>query len=282
MKEKRNMAAVLGTLLLSIMFVFSYVSDVSAHTAADRIRVVDQAGLLSDGEEAQLSDQLDEISERQQVDVVVVTADSLEGASAMEYADDFFDYNGYGLGDERDGILFLISMEDRSWYISTSGYGIVAVTDAGLEYMSEKFLPYLKDGEYAKAFGEYALQCDDYITQAQAGTPYDVDHIPTEPFSHAGALLIAIAVGVVAALIATGIMRLGLHSVYSKIEADSYVKKNSLRLTREHELFLYKTVTQREKPKEERSSNSSSSSSGGSSTHTSSSGKTHGGGGGSF
>ena len=89
MKEKRNMAAVLGTLLLSIMFVFSYVSDVSAHTAADRIRVVDQAGLLSDGEEAQLSDQLDEISERQQVDVVVVTADSLEGASAMEYADDF-------------------------------------------------------------------------------------------------------------------------------------------------------------------------------------------------
>lgn len=107
-----------------------------------------------------------------------------------------------------------------------------------------------------------------------------IDNIPTEPFSHVGAILIAVVIGFVIALIATGIMRLDLHSVYSQPAADNYIKKNSLRLTRENELFLYKNVTRTEKPKENSLSNNSSS--GGSTTHTSSSGRTHGGGGGKF
>lgn len=119
----------------------------------------------------------------------------------------------------------------------------------------------------------FAEQCDDYITQARAGTPYDVDNIPMEPFSPLGALIIAVVVGFVVSLIATGIMRLGMHSVFSEAAADSYMKKDSLRLTKNYELFLYRNVTKTEKPKE----TDISSSSGGSTTHTSSSGNTHGG-----
>lgn len=279
MKNKHKIAAALLALLIGIAFVSAMVPAATADAANDLMRIVDWADLLSDSEEAQLSDQLDEISERQQVDVVVVTVASLEGQAAMEYADDFYDYNGYGFGEGHDGILFLLSMEERDWYIATTGFGITAVTDAGREYMSEKFLPSLSDGEYAEAFGIFAEQCDDYITQAKAGTPYDVDHIPTEPFSHVGALLIAVVAGFVIALIATGFMRLGLHSVHSQPAADSYMKSGDLRLTREYELFLYKDVTRRERPKEDDSPKSSS---GGSQTHTSSSGTTHGGGGGKF
>ena len=86
-------------------------------------RLVDKAELLSDSEKTELLYTLDEISERQQVDVVVLTVPSLEGASPMEYADDFYDNNGYGFGDNHDGILFLISMEERDWYISTTEIG---------------------------------------------------------------------------------------------------------------------------------------------------------------
>lgn len=289
MKNKNKIVTVLLTLLLGITFAVSTAPAVTAAAAGDMMRIADLADLLSDSEEAEISDQLDEISERQQVDVVVVTVDSLEGESVMDYADDFYDYNGYGFGAEDDGILFLLSMEERDWYISTSGFGVTAVTDAGRGYMAEKFLPYLSDGEYAEAFRIFAEQCDDYITQARTGAPYDVDNIPTEPFSHVGALMIAVVLGFVIALIATGIMRLGLHSVHSQPAADSYMKKSNLRLTREYELFLYKNVTRTEKPKESSSSSSSSSNSSssnsrprGSVTHTSSSGKKHGGGGGKF
>ena len=279
MKNKNKVVTALLMLFMGIAFVISVTLTVTVDAAGGMMRIVDWADLLSDSEKTELSDKLDEISERQQVDVVVVTVNSLEGASAMDYADDFYDYNGYGFGTQRDGILFLISMEERDWYISTSGFGITAVTDAGNRYMSEKFLPYLSDREYAEAFCIFAEQCDDYITQARTGVPYDVDNIPIESFSHMGALIIAIAIGFIISLIITGVMRLNLHSVYSQPTADSYMKKDSLRLTREYELFLYRNIIRTEKPKESRSSNSRS---GGSTTHISSSGRTHGGGGGKF
>lgn len=278
MGRKNKKFTVFFAMCLCMAFVMAVATAVTAEAAGGLARLVDRADLLSDSEEEELSGELDEISERQQVDIVVVTVESLEGASAAAYADDFFDYNGYGFGTDRDGILFLIGMEERDWYISTSGYGITAVTDAGLEYMSEKFLPYLSDGEYAEAFHIFAVQCDDYITQAKAGAPYDIDNVPTEPFSPLGALLIALTAGFVTALIATGVMRHGLRSVRSQIAADSYMKRDSLRITKDYELFLYRNITRTERAKESSAPHSG----GGSSTHTSSSGRTHGGGGGKF
>jgi len=61
-------------------------------------RLVDQADLLSSSEERALLKELDEVSERLGFDVVVVTAMTLGGKSPRAYADDFFDYNGYGFG----------------------------------------------------------------------------------------------------------------------------------------------------------------------------------------
>ena len=159
----------------ALVLLFFPVSPVFA--AEDAPRLVDGADLLTDSEETALRDKLDEISERQQVDLVIVTTDSLEGKSPMEFADDFYDYNGYGFGDSYDGVLFLISMEERDWHISTTGFGITAITDAGREYISENFLEDLSDGEYGAAFTTFAELCDAFITQAREGQPYDVGNL---------------------------------------------------------------------------------------------------------
>lgn len=274
---KKRVFTICSALLLSVVLAFPVCAE------SNVARLLDEPDLLSEREEADLESKLDEISERQKVDIVVAAVNSLEGMTAMEYADDFYDYNGYGFGAENDGILFLISMGERDWYISTTGYGITAVTDAGREYMSEQFLEDLSGGEYAAAFTTFAELCDDFITQAKTGEPYDIDHMPQEPFDPFATLLVALGVAFVVSLIATGIMRGKLKSVHSQPVADSYVKEGSMKLTKEKDLFLYKTVDRREKPKPENSGNSGgSSSSGGSQTHTSSSGRTHGGGGGKF
>lgn len=251
-----------------------------AFAADDLPRLVDMADLLSDDEEADLSGLLDEISRRQQVDVVVVTVNSMEGASAMEYADDYYDYNGYGYGDERDGILLLISMDERDWYISTCGFGITAFTDAGLEYISEIFVNDLSLGDYAAAFTSFARLCDNFLTQAKTGEPYDVDFLPKEPFEPFLSLVTAFVIAFIIALIATTLMKGQLKTVRSQTAADNYMKQDSMKLTRKNDLFLYKKVDRRKK--ETTSSSGSSGSSGGSRTHTSSSGTTHGGSGGKF
>ena len=238
-------------------------------------RVVDMADLLDNSEEAALLSMLDEISIRQELDVVVVTVNTLDGKTPMDYADDFYDYNGYGFGENRDGVLLLVCMEDRDWRISTSGYGITVFTDAGIEYISEKFLPDLSDGNYADAFTTYAELCDEFITQARTGEPYDTNNLPKEPFNVFTSLLISLAVGILVSLIVTGKMKGKLKTVRMQPAAEEYVRKGSMLVTESSDLFLYSHVDRRVKSKDNDSG-------GGSSTHTSSSGSSHGGGGGKF
>ncbi|MDD6022375.1 MAG: TPM domain-containing protein [Oscillospiraceae bacterium] len=274
MKIKKSILTVLLALIICLTAV------IPSFAAGSMPRLVDNADLLTDSEESALLTKLDEISERQQADIVVVTVNTLDGKTPMDYADDFYDYNGYGFGENKDGVLLLISMEDRDWWMSTTGYGITAVTDAGIEYISEKFLSDLSEGDYEAAFTTYAELCDDFFTQAKTGEPYDTGHMPKEPFNLAWNLFVALAIGIALAAIITNRMKSKLKTVKYQPAANNYVKANSMNVTESRDMFLYTHVDRREKPQE--TSSSGGSTSGGSTTHTSSSGSTHGGGGGKF
>lgn len=268
MKNKKRII----TLILALML---FATAVFPAFAADLPRLIDNAELLSQTQQSKLLSKLDEISERQQADIVIVTVDSIGDYTPQEYADDFYDYYGYGYGDNKDGVLLLVNMGERDWYISTTGYGITAITDAGLDYISDKFVSKLSDGDYDKAFMTYAKLCDKFFTQAKTGKPYDVGNMPKEPFDIVMSLIISLAIGLAVAFIATGIMKSKLKTVRYQSAAGNYVRANSMNVTTNSDLFLYTHIDRHEKPQ-------NNSSSGGSSTHTSSSGSTHGGGGGKF
>lgn len=226
---------------------------------------------------------LDEISVRQNFDVVIVTVGSLGAKSAQAFADDYYDCNGYGMGADRDGVLLLISMEERDWYISTCGYGIEAITDAGRNTMSDYFVPYLSDGDYYTAFKTYAELCDKFVTQARTDVSYDIGNlddldysIPLTAEDWITAVCVNIVIGIVAALIVCSILKSKLKTVAMQRGANNYTVEDSFEVTQSSDLFLYSTVSRTAKPKENESSG------GGSSTHTSSSGTSHGGGGGKF
>jgi uncharacterized protein len=238
-------------------------------------RLVDDANLLTSSEEAELLEKLDEISERQQCDVVIVTVNSLGGKTAQDYADDFYDYNGYGFGKGRDGMLLLVSMGTRDWYISTTGFGAKAITDAGIEYISEKFVSDLSGGYYADAFNTYAKLCDSFITQAKEGNPYDVGQMPKASLPWM-VYPMCLIVGIIIAFIATLTMKGQLETVRFQAAASDYMKKDGVHLTGQRERFLYRNVTRIPIPQK------SSGGRGGSSMHHSSSGRSHGGGGGKF
>lgn len=252
-------------LLLAAVFVLvSFVLPVSAASS----RLADEAGLLSDAECAAVEKQLDALSAQYGLDVVIVTTQSTGGSTPMEYADDYFDYNDYA----PDGVLLLISMEESDWWISTTGYGIQAFTDAGIAYIGDKVVPYLSDGEYADAFTAFADLCDQFLAQAKAGDPFDTHNLPKEPFKLVRNVIVALVIGLAAAFLATGSMKKKLKSVVEKAQANDYVTPGSLQITQSRDFHLYTQLNRVEKAQ----------SSGGSSTHTSSSGTTHGGGGGKF
>ena len=274
---KKNLLITILTIFLCLFMVVPVLAegeDAENGFADEQYRLLDMASLLSDEEVDSLTSRLDELSLRQKMDVVIATTDTLDGKSVVEYADDLYDYCSFGYGANRDGLILVISMEDNDWYISTCGYGITVFTDAGIEYIGKQIVPYLSDSDFTRAFATYITLCDEFITQAKTDKPYDIGSLPREPLSPAW-ILVSLIVGLILSCTTVGKMKAKLTTVRAQAAANSYIKPGTLNINDSREMFLYRSVTRTQKPK-------NNSSSGGSSTHTSSSDTTHGGGGGKF
>ncbi len=279
---KRKRLSKLAIFFLSLFLLFPVKTVLAAETNANEDgdltgdllypRLLDDAGLLTDSEAAELLDQLDEVSKRQNFDVVIITVEGLENDTPQQFADDIYDYCGYGYGENHDGILLLLSMEDRDWAISTTGYGITAFTSSGQEYLVDQFKPYLSDGNYAKAFQIFVEECDDFLTQAANGEPYGKGNMPYIPLSWFH-IVIALGVGLLIGGITVGVMAGSMKSVRKQAAARDYLREGSLNLTDSRDVFLYRTLDRRERPKEDDDH---------SDVHTSSSGTSHGGSSGKF
>lgn len=263
--------------ILSLMLVFALlVIPVSASQMDNTDFVVDNGGLLTDGEEQLLEALAAQISEEWECQTVIVTADSLNGKDITAYADDTFDYEGYGYGSGDDGIILVVDMGEREWAISTHGYGITAFTDYGQEYMMDRVLPDLSDGDYYDAFETFLEECDDLLEQARDGEPLDVRESGGggSGFFSIFRLIFSIGAGMLLAFIPMSGLKKEINNVQSKTGAADYVRSGSMKVTQSSDRFLYSHVSKRARPK---NNGSSGGRSGGSRTHRSSSGRSHGG-----
>ena len=235
-------------LLFAIIICTMAVTPAFADEIGD-IRVNDFAGLLNDSEFLEVQDKLNEVSKSTNMDVIVVTTNSLEGMDTQDYSELCYDSFGY----TGDCVILLVSMEYRDVDVTSLGENAMNIfsTDE-CSRIREDITEYLTDGRYCDAFIEYADLVDN--------TVYDATH-----FDIFFNLLIAIGVGLVIALIVVLIMKSQLKSVRYQSAASNYMKPGSMEVTAAHEHFLYRNVT---RVKIEKNS-----SSGGSGSSNSSSGK---------
>ena len=270
------------TLALALFFILSITLPVCAESGdgfnSPYARLQDDAALLSSDEYNEVLSRLDELCERQSFDVVIHTTEDMDGySSVVAYPDDYYDYNGYGYGEDRDGIILVVAMNTRDLYISTCGFGITAFTDYGIDTLLDDVKGYFSDGDYYGGFCSFISEADEYITSAKNGSPYDINdgdyYYSSERsgFFNFTWLMASLIMGLVCALIIVGTMKAQLKTVRPALAAGSYVRKDSIKVKSERDIYLYRNVSRTEIVRE--------SSSGGSSTHVSSSGTTHGGGG---
>ena len=284
MKKILSLITVLALLSIFCLPVF----------AAEKPLLVDESNLLSSEEFSSLESILNSYSDELGFDIVVLTVGSLDGKSSMEYADDYYDYNGYGQGENHDGCILLLSMEERDWWLSTTGYGITNVFTDEANVLNNPdveavfvppfaYMPVKADG-----FVEFANFAKDCVNQARYGMPYDTNNL-IDGYNNGGVDeysttegrikngVISFIIAAVISLVITLITRSGyLKAVKFNANANNYLVPGSMHLTKSYDNFLYSNTTR------VRIQSESSSSGGGSSTHTSSSGTSHGGGGGKF
>jgi len=259
----------------SILFVLLLTMTVFCTVYADKELVADQAGLFSEEEEANLREGARVLGEQYAMDIVIVTASDTEGKSSREYADDYFDYNGYGKGEESDGILLLLDYDNREAYISTSGSGIRYLTDERTGRILDKvFNNGLTDGDNYGAANAFLEATGSYLA---AGIP-EGQYNASEPVANTLSVMEAVGGAVVSGAFAFGffVMTKGRYKGRPKPGIFEYRKNSLVNIGIVEDNLVNQYVTTR---RIVRQSSSSGSSSGRSTTHRSSSGRSHGGGG---
>ena len=220
--------------------------------------VADNADVLTDAEEADLTAKLEALGSEYGLEIGAVTVDSYEGKDPQAFADDFYDANGYGYGENDDGIIVVFNTGEgdgnRNIAISTHGIGDDLLTENEISIIIEMMSGSIKNGDFKGAFDCFVVECENAIDPS-----ISIIWIP-----------VSILIGFGLAFLIVKIQASKLKTVRAQADAADYV--GNVMLTAQYDNFMYKNVTSSPKAK----------SSSGGSTHTSSSGRTHGGGNKSF
>ena len=263
--------------LISLLLLVLLVSALAVSASAAGPLVVDEAGVLSAEDCARLEDQARRISDTYGIETIIYYTDTLDGKSSAQFTDDFWYENGYS----PDCSIFMVAVVDREYYFYNRGLGSTVITDYGSEYIDGKVIPYLSDGDWSKAAGQYlTFMTEFYNHYAETGTPYDVNEKPNE----LKILLLSIfgntGIGLLLAGLPLRKQKKSMNTVAAKTQAQDYLRKDSFQLSLREDAMTGQHTSRTLIPRTE--STGSSSHSGGTTMHSSSHGGSFSGHGGKF
>ena len=220
------------TLLTVFTLILALIIPLSVSAGSQPVRhVVDDADVLSVGEESTLQAKLEKLSSKLKCHIIVVAINDLGYLSSYSYADSYYHNNGYGYGKDKSGVLLLISLEDgsygnREYYIYTYGEAEDKLGDSELTDIEDAMLPHLRESKYYDGFVAFADACRDELS-----------------FDIVTNLIIAVAIGAIIAFVILAGMKKQLKSVRPQRNAANYVRQGSFMLTKDLDLYLYRNIT---------------------------------------
>lgn len=169
--------------LLQVLVICLSVLLLATNISAEKAKLYDDYGMLTNSEAIAVERELQTVSDKYGIDVVIHTTGSTKGKDIVPYADNFMDYyyldNPNSKADEC--ILLVIDMGNRETYISTKGQKTIAYfTDYGLDLIGQSVRSYLKNGDNYNAFLKFVDEVERYIISAQNGNIIDIHYNTVE------------------------------------------------------------------------------------------------------
>ncbi len=284
------------SITLALFFVLSFAVLAYAY---DNF-IDDSAMLFSSDETSEITDCVESFSLETGYSLAVVTTDDSMGKSSDEYADDYLDDLIDNQSWSEDSMLFLIDMDNREIYISTTGSAMDSYDSFQIDNIIDSGYSELVQGNYARAvilmtetaegiynesndenydniygyigsyedygYNEYDYDYNDYVDNNRSGFSVDFTDI-----------LVYIIVGIGAA----GITVLIVKSKYKNHGKDDMFDTDdiSLDITGSTDNVISRNVVTTRIPKNNNHGKHGGGFSGGGSVHRSSGGRMHGGGG---
>lgn len=225
-------------LSLAVLLVLS----LALPAAARETYVYDEAGLLTTQEAQSLNAQAGAIAEHYGCGVYMVAVrdfrDYTDSASVYDAAWGIYHGLGLGAGDDREGMLLLLSMEDRDF--ATFFYGEnteYAFSSYAQEQLEGYFLGDFGENDWYGGFSAYLDASEQFLARAASGKPVRESHWDT--------IGLVVLCSSVISLVVTIIFWQQGKNVRMQYGAANYISAEGLHLTRKRDMFIRQTRTRR-------------------------------------
>lgn len=155
-------------LSLATMLLISLISSTTSFAASVNQKVYDFYDLFTEDEVRELENIAKEYGAMGQVDIVMITEESLDGKSIKGYLEDFYDAYGFGFNKSYgDAVLILVNMDPSNRGVEIQGYGDAEyyIQNDRIEHILDDITPLLSDNDYYKAMVEFAKQVAYYMNE---------------------------------------------------------------------------------------------------------------------
>ncbi len=202
MKRRARVSAILWIVLGAAAWVSA--EPIASLRATNYVN--DFAGVLDAATQARLNALCQQVEQKAQAQIVVVTVKTLDGQDVVSYAVALYQKWGIGAKGKDRGVLILLATEDHKYW-TTVGYGLEPILpDGKVGGFGREMVPILRTGNYAAAVTLITTRvakviADDagiQLTNLQPEAPVEPDNQP------GGGLSIGAIIGIVIVMLIFG------------------------------------------------------------------------------
>ena len=209
-------------------------------TGVDMKYIFDNSDLLTFDEWEKLEARAADISKRHGCGVYVAFVDDFTeygyGNDVYKTTYQLYHANELGMGENRDGIIILLSMADRDYAMFVYGENAEKAFDKyGQEQLEDTFLGYFGDNDWYNGVSSYLDTCDEYLTLAEEGNPVRKNTLPMY-------IIVVVASCAISGFICL-MLKQRMQTVHKKVEANEYVADGGLQLTEQYDRYTHTTET---------------------------------------
>ena len=230
--------------LLLLTLIISIIGILNVKAIDTSEKVYDFANVLTPEQKELLKEKIDKYIETYNMDMAVVTVKYHNYSSTMQYADDFYDVNHFGIGATEDGLVCVIdfSTGHDDFWISTKGNAIIMYDDARINSILDAMdaVYYRDKTDYYNMFNAFIDKSSSYaalgipksnknVRLNNYGMPYE-----ERPFPWSGITILSLIISTIAIVILISKNKM----IHKATNADNYIDKNSINITKRVDQFL--------------------------------------------
>ena len=202
--------------------------------------VFDTTQTLTRNEIQSLKNKIQSVQQKHQIKIGVEFVKSIGNANIATAAHELL--NEHYSGAQNGGIIFLVVMDSRKWYVATDTLMNMKIPNAN--DIGNALLPNLRDGDFYGACNSYIDAVDkNLIYYAQNGAAYD-----SSGGFNVMAAMAAVVLGIFFGVMVRSWLIGSMSNVHHEQTATDYLKRNTVKFTKNRDTYLYTNVERRPRP----------------------------------